>query len=195
MKKIIGISILMITSSIFSQGTITGAVTYLFNEYQGVKPDLAAKVAVLDSLTVKDFDFNMYEKYERAKTLKNRLERWNIVYESASRSDQKDYKIQIDAIQNELKKLDSDTDEKFDTLDKIVRKKIVDRASEEKMTLKIIDNSGGYSLTVSPGTYYIFITSKNVHSSTLSEIDGDIYCEKVKITGNQTKEVSYNFKS
>ena len=68
MKKII-FSILLfgITLFGFSQTTVSGIVTYYFNEYQGNKPDIGASVTLIDSAEVKNFDYKLYENYHYGK--------------------------------------------------------------------------------------------------------------------------------
>lgn len=51
MKKFIICLSILISISAFSQHEISGTVTYFFNEYQGDKVDIGAKVYLIDSLT------------------------------------------------------------------------------------------------------------------------------------------------
>jgi hypothetical protein len=51
MKKIIICLSILINISAFSQSKVSGTVTYFFNQYQGDKVDIGAKVYLIDSLT------------------------------------------------------------------------------------------------------------------------------------------------
>ena len=64
MKKIIFTFLLCAFSLLsYSQTTVSGVITYYFNQYQGNKPDLGASVTLIDSATVKNFDYKLYEKF------------------------------------------------------------------------------------------------------------------------------------
>ncbi len=54
MKKIIFTFLLCAFSFLsYSQTTVSGVITYYFNQYQGNKPDLGASVTLIDSAICK----------------------------------------------------------------------------------------------------------------------------------------------
>jgi len=53
-----------------SSATIKGVVTYYFNSYQGDKPDLGAKIYIVDSSKFKEYDEDLSFKYDLAKIKK-----------------------------------------------------------------------------------------------------------------------------
>lgn len=73
MKKFIICLSILISISAFSQHEISGTVTYFFNEYQGDKVDIGAKVYLIDSLTfIKTKNSESLRGYEGMK-VKRRL--------------------------------------------------------------------------------------------------------------------------
>lgn len=195
----------------YSQSTVSGVVTYYFNEYQGDKPDLGSKVILIDSAKIQDFDAEVVEKFILAKSyrqlyataLGNHKYYESLVKKTKrNKRQQADYdkaKAALDASQKnlddiltQLEKYSGDTDENFKALDDettvMLRKIKVDSHSQ-----KTIDASGNYSFSVTPGTYYVYITSNNRKGINLTEILGKIYFKKIKVLENESKDVSHNF--
>lgn len=194
MRKIM-ILMFLITFGINAQTKINGVITYYFNEYQGDKVDLGAKVILLDSAKTKIMNFDLYNKYLKGKSARNRFERWTALYNEARKKDKAEYKTHLDETIADMKLYDSETQEKFDELDNLLSTNVITKLSTEKVFEKTIDNSGSYSFDVNPGTYYICIISKNRDEATKSEVLGLVYIEKIKILKDEVKDVSHNFKN
>jgi hypothetical protein len=67
----------------------------------------------------------------------------------------------------------------------------VDQSNSIKRT---VDAKGNYTIITAPGTYYVYIKSKNrTSTSGLAESTGKIYFTRLTLRNGQTKDVSYNF--
>jgi hypothetical protein len=64
---------------------------------------------------------------------------------------------------------------------------------KDNVISRTISANGDYSIKVEPGTYYIFINSKNRKGLTISESMGQIYCKKIVIEENEIRDISHNF--
>jgi len=212
MKKLFTIVFFIISVCAFSQTTsISGVVTYFFNDYQGNKPDLGAKVYIIDSLTNPAFDFSVVDTFIKARTYRSIymtyleiFSGWDALqkqcegkkeyqskYEKAKAEVEKSKK-DVDHYYAEIVKYGVETDEKFTALDKRVFSLLM-KINEDNSILRTVDGGGNYSVNVKPGTYYIYIVSKNRTNLSMCEISGKIYCKRVIIKENQTKDISYNF--
>ncbi len=190
---------------------INGVVTYFFNTYQGNKPDIGAKVYLIDSSSNIDFDFevltnfrygslyrnlhfqyleikkvndNIITTYGKKKMYKQIVETSKIKSEEASKLAAK-YYIEMERYQVETK-------EKFDSLDKKCMF-MVYKMDQSKSILKTIDGMGSYSAKLIPGVYYVLIISQNRKDLNMTESTGRIYCEKIQLKDYESKNVSYNF--
>lgn len=191
-KIILGLAVLFSLNA-NSQSKISGVVTYFFNEYQGDKPDLGSKVYAIDSTKAKHVDFELYTKYDNAKSAKDLYERWSDLLKNARKKDKPELQSRVDEYFEKLKKYDAETEDKFDKIDFDFAKSLV-KLSDEISFVKTIDNTGSYSFDLPKGTYYVIILSKNRTISTTAEVMGMIYFKKVNLSELQTKDVSHNFK-
>jgi len=197
----------------FSQNSkIEGVVTYFFNKYQGDKPDIGAKVYLVDSIQNPDFDFNLYKKFLKAKSNRSMFISYSNLYSSyqelAAKYEGK--KRYVNEYNDYIKKRDEDkeeaekyykeiindgveTDEKFGTFDNLTFSSYYPAIHKDNIIVKTIGANGDYSIPVNHGTYYVFIVSGNRTGLTRSEILGKIYCSKVVVKENEIKDVSHNF--
>ena len=181
MKKIFILLLSIIPFGGMTQNTnISGIVTYYFNEYQGDKADIGAKVYIIDSIKNPEFDyelisnylegcfnkslyytylglFNTYSeltaKYEGKKKYVNEYEKFKL-----QRDDDKKW---MDGYYSEMIKYGVETDEKFKELDKktCINYNIV--KNKENIIVKTIGANGDYSISLTPGVYYVLIISNN----------------------------------
>jgi hypothetical protein len=212
MKKMYLLMFLLIPALGISQTTsISGVVTYFFNDYQGNKPDIGAKVYIINALTNPALNFGVVDSFITARKCrglyigfleifskwdelqkqyegdKNYQDNYELAKASADKS--KEY---IDQYYAEMVKYGVETDEKFAALDKRTFSSLL-KINDDNSILRTVDGVGNYSVNVKPGTYYVYIVSKNRSNSNWSETFGKIYYQRVIIKENQTKDVSYNF--
>ncbi|SHJ22431.1 hypothetical protein [Flavobacterium terrae] len=210
-KNILTILLLSFTYLGFSQTTISGVVTYYFNEYQGNKTDIGASVTIIDSAKVKTFDYKLYENYYYGKTYQNLYfssqARYEKYLEAFKKTEGKkkyaednerfqkgmaDAKKDMDRQMEQITLYKSETPEKSAKISTDLYMQIL--KLDDDLPKKTVDGSGNYSLNVKPGVYYVLIKSKNRKSSyDILENDGKIYIKKIKISENENKDVSHNF--
>jgi hypothetical protein len=211
MKKIIVALVFVFTCFGYSQVKIKGVVTYYFNEYQGNKPDIGTTVVVVDTSEVKKFDYEIWSNYHYGKgyrkineidekILKNYKSLYDNSISDGDNEKAEKYKIEADKALfdlneniKQIKKHNVDTDEKFNNIDKQLSTSLFQfRMSKDPFIETTVDGSGNYSINIKPGTYYVFIKSKNRTGLTITDVSGTTYITKVKVTNND-KDVSYNF--
>jgi hypothetical protein len=211
MKKITLIVLFLLSAFGYSQTEVGGVVTYYFNKYQGNKPDLGATVVLIDSAKVKGFDYKLYENFHYGSFYSNMYMLAQERYDKYSKSFKATEGKKKHAVENETFKKGMDDATKdmlgyknqmvlynFDSNEKSA-KICVDLYMQltqlsEDLPSKTVDANGNYKLSIVPGTYYVYIKSKNRTSvKNIAENSGKIYIKKVKIIENQSKDVSYNF--
>jgi len=210
MRKILFTTFMLFGYFSFAQTSIGGVITYYFNEYQGNKPDLGAKVYLVDSLKVKDFNVELFNKFTLAENCRGSLPKYNqlieIYLEEVKRTNGKKKfvdenlkkKKNLENCENSkneilifLKENDIETNEKFDNLTKNLYNEILKLNND--FPVKSIDNLGGYNFIVKKGTYYVYVKSNNRKFNNIIENNGQIYIKKIRILENDIKDVSYNF--
>lgn len=211
MKKII-FTILLFNFSFygFSQTTISGVVTYYFNEYQGNKPDIGASVILIDSANVKNFDYKLYENYHYGKFYQKmyfltfeRYEKYSAAYKKTE--GKKKLAVDNEKFRKGMEDAQKDMDRTLEQM-KLYQFETIEKSAKISVDLymqlsnlgddlpkKTVDSNGNYSINTKPGVYYVFIKSKNRTSIDVTEMDGKIYIKKYKIIENENKDASYNF--
>lgn len=212
MKKII-FSLLLLNISVFgfSQTTVSGVVTYYFNQYQGNKTDIGATVILIDSATVKNFDYKLYENYHYGKSYQNmyfqsqvRYDKYLEVFKKTEgkkkyaednekfRKGMEDAKKDMERHMEQMVLYKSETPEKSAKISTDLYMQLL--KLDDDLPKKTVDGNGNYTMNVKPGIYYVFIRSKNRTSSlNIVESSGKIYIKKIKIAENENKDVSTNF--
>lgn len=210
-KLILSIFLFGITFFGFSQTTVSGVVTYYFNEYQGNKPDIGASVTLIDSAKVKNFDYKLYENYHYGKFYQNlyfssqaRYEKYLEAFKKTEgkkkyaednetfKKGMEDAKKDMDRQMEQIVLYNSETPEKAAKITTDLYMQLL--KLDDDLPKKTVDGNGNYSLNVKPGVYYVLIKSKNRTSSyDILEGDGKIYIKKIKISENENKDVSLNF--
>lgn len=212
MKKIIFTFLFCAFSLLnYSQTTVSGVVTYYFNQYQGNKPDLGASVTLIDSATIKNFDYNLYEKFHYGKFYQkmyfSALERYERYAEAYKKTEGKkkmveqnetfkkgmnDAQKDMDRHTKQSISYESETPEKAAKISTNLYMQLTQLS--DNLPKKTVDSNGNYSINAKPGVYYVLIKSKNRTSPyDILEISGKIYMTKIKISENDNKDVSYNF--
>lgn len=168
-----------------AEGKIAGVVTYYFNENYGDKPDVGAKVLVIDALKVPDFKYSTVDSFMYANTYKN-------LYDSYAA--ERKSKIP-DNVSKVVKEYGVDTKAGFDALD--------NRAEDELDKIRfsniiyctklVVDGNGTFSANVPPRKYYVIVTSNNRTGRSMTEIMGKIYFEKVEVKSGGTSNFNAKF--
>jgi len=216
MKKIYILFFVLIPIIGISQNaTISGVVSYFFNENIGDKPDIGAKVYILDSIQNPKFDYDLYKNFHNAQFYKSlynsylaikaqndellniygNKKRYAIQKESAMKQ-KVDIQKDLDDYFAKMTEYGVETNTKFEVLDKKTFESyypMINDKDNENVMLKTIGATGDYSFSIKPSTYYIFIVSKNRTGHNMSDIMGKIYCKKIIIKEGQSKDVSNNF--
>ena len=218
MKRVLFVPLIMFHFFAEAQNTtVSGVITYFFNEYQGNKPDLGAKAYLIEKKTVPYFDISMLENFNQG--LSNRelyasLIKLESIYlthmkqyegKKKHKAEYDDYKLKYDDTKKsenecleEMKKYGVDTDQKLKDLDKTVFS-ILSKANgalpseNQKSYTKTIDANGNYSFNTKAGDYYILIISKNRTGYNMSTVLGKFYCKELSIKDGENVEISTNF--
>ena len=210
MKKIF-ILLLFPFYSFAQEVELSGVVTYFFNHSQGNKPDIGAKIYLIDSVLNPSFDFQslhnfMYGRFYRNiyfSYLENENVYKKIINENKNKKGYKEFNEEGKIKAEKARKMADEqyaqminygveTQEKFDSLDKKCLYAIY-KIDQNNPQLKTVNSTGSYSFKLKPGTYYILVISGNRKNINMTESTGKIYCEKIIIKENENKDFSYNF--
>lgn len=178
MKKTNVLLILFFVSLIVSckqePGTIKGVVTYYFNDYQGYKPDIGAKVFVtkINCDTIKEYlsvskDVAFVDELNAIRGIKSHFS---------------DYLSKI-------KYYAKDSIE-YDKKEKLANAQFFNATKSvvNEIYKTSVDGTGRYSIDVPPGEYNVIVVSSGRQNLNLLEINGNIKIErtfvKSKITSN-----------
>lgn len=207
------LTLIVILLNIFSYGQvkIKGVVTYVSDKALGIKPDIGTNIIVVDTASVKDFDYKLWQNYHYGKEFrkiyeidKKLFDNYTNLYENSKSSgvneDVEKYKnelekatINMNETINQLEKYESETDEKFNAMDKKLSTSLFPFIiGKDKFIKTTVDGNGTYSVNVKSGVYYVFIKSKNKTDITVTDISGVVNIKKITIK-NKDKDVSTNF--
>ena len=167
------------------EGKITGVVTYFFNDNYGDKPDIGAKVLIIEISKVNDFNFLTVDSFHYANSYRN-------LYNSYALNGKS--KIP-DNIINGVKSYGVDTKEGFDALDNRVQEELNKIRFTNIFYCKklVVDGNGVFSANVPAGNYYVYVTSNNRKGHSMTEIMGKIICKKVIVNSKETSNLNAKF--
>jgi hypothetical protein len=167
-----------------SEGKINGVITYYFNQNYGDKPDVGAEVYIVDSSETEGFNIGTIDSFYNG----------NIYRSLANSYISIDGKVPSD-VSAKLEKYGVAKKNDFDSLDLRTAKSLI-HIEDNKTTIKtVVDGSGNYSVSLKPGTYYVYIKSNNRKEISITEISGLIYWKKVVVKPNEVINVSHNFRN
>lgn len=191
--------------------TISGVITYFFNDNYGNRPDIGAKVFIIDSATNNSFKYMTVDSFIYAKTYKGIYNSYLSIYSNYNDVLKKyegkklyktiidqyklkadDAKKDVDKYYQVLEKYGVETKDKFDALDKRALSSVLG-IDENNSLQKSVDGAGNYSVNVKPGVYYVLVVSKNRNGSNATELMGQVYHKKITIKENSSKDISHNF--
>lgn len=171
------------TTSTNGETKIFGVVTYYFNKNYGYKPDVGVEVYIVDSAKVPTFSMANIDTFYYASSYRDMCK----VYQSAKKT------VPTDILE-ELKKWNVETEEDFNSLDKRTYTNILSKIINSKVAITtFVDGGGNYSVKVEPGTYYVYMSSKNRTGLSITEIGGKIYCKKIIVKEGEDVNVSKQF--
>lgn len=193
-----------------STSTISGAVSYFFNDNSGNKPDIGANVYILkfpgnlplyDTLDrykeVKEFRqliksaaewaekcTQLAKRYKKKKKDKDKFDRYNTEVGIAVK-DEHDFNTR-------LKTMGIQSESDFDSLDKHtnIAVSVLKYSSILKTT---VDTVGNFNLKVKPGRYFILFESNYRTYTSVTESMGQIKYIMVDVDDGETKNVAATF--
>ncbi len=186
-------------------GKLSGVATYYFNENYGDKPDVGAKIYIVNSDSVK---VNFIEDFGRAKSSMGLIESQehlksslNSIIETYTISLNKPYYTKkekdekrkaIEEYQTQLAGIDIDTSyaQKYQDIGDSAFLQIIDLQNKSKIF--IADGAGTYSTNLRPNKYFVLIQSNHRNGNTLADYKGQIYFQSVTIESE--KETTANAK-
>lgn len=204
------ILIFLFPSNSFSQtSNITGVITYFFNDNLGNKPDIGATVYVFDLTAVKQFNYITIDSFIKAKSyhsiynLKLHVLSNNQEVLKMTKKKAKDYeankaqveksKVELNKSLQELKELGIETEEKYNKLDSYTASVMLKAIYTLNPIKTIVDGNGNYNVKLNHGNYVVLINSSGRKGNNVTEARGQIFQQKVELSGNETKNISNNF--
>ena len=171
-----------IKQNLSEQSTLSGVITYYFNQNYGDKPDVGARITInkIENLNDNDVE-SLYDKLKSSKANMTLL----------SNTKKRDPKFT--EYTNELIKLGINTQNDIDTLDTKLATILMHRTSKEGVKNITVDGSGKYSIQLDPGIYEIIIKSKGRKSLSVTEIDGQVFLKNIEIKPNESKVLDNSF--
>jgi hypothetical protein len=168
------------------KGSLSGVVTYFFNENYGDKPDIGAKVHIVDTTKIADFNLVAIDSFKTASFHKDLYLKYKIMGK----------KVKIpDNIIEKIKEFKLEDDLVFESLDKNAFLNLRKIDNSENVIKTVVDGNGNYSAKLNPGTYYVYIKSNNRFGPSINEIDGIIICEKIIVKNGEDINLNYNFEN
>jgi hypothetical protein len=164
-----------------SLGSISGVVTYFFNDNYGDKPDVGSEVYIVDVESVPDFSKATVDSFYYASFYRNIY----LDYKSRGRVPEN--------IMTEVHKYNAIDKDAFNALDKQATTNLLKIEFSRDAIKTIVDGSGNYSAKLKPGSYFVYIQSNNREEFTMTERMGKIYCARVTVKAGADSNVSCNF--
>lgn len=195
MKKTLLITMIAIFAISCKQepGTVTGVVTFFFNEYQGYKPDIGAEVY----LTSENCD--SINDYLNASHAKSRIELNNSSIEESKLYGEEENKEMINDL-NKLIKSDQEIVDSY-TKDTTIFSKNEDKAFSKLHRIKTnketykttVDGVGNFSIDVPPGKYNAIIVSVGRTKVNLLEVRGQIIIKSIEVKSKEKMNIDCKF--
>lgn len=208
--------VLLIQSHAFAQrGTLSGVITYYFNQYQGDKPDIGAQVYIISDSSITQSDLLTIDSFKMAKQsvylwhecadsidiYKDLLQKAKYKGKKKREAETAEYTERVTALKkqqqnyyNDLVNYRAETGEKVAALDKRASD-VKNKLSTKWVAKKTVDGAGNYSIELKPGTYILFVVSNGRNDdSTQTEATGKVYLNHpIVIAENETIDISYKF--
>ncbi len=179
---------------------VTGVVTYFFNNNLGDKPDIGAKVYLLentnkinhsslDSFLTISVDKKNYKDLQDLKEMDIKLSALGIPTAKES------LQMRADESEKVLKRLtlfNAETEEKYHLLDSRSNEQFLELISKSNMQTTV-DGSGRFYIKVPPGEYTTLIVSNGREGNSITTIGGLISLDSIKLSSGEKKEINHAF--
>lgn len=195
MKRVLLITMIALLAISCKQepGTVTGVVTYFFNEYQGYKPDIGAEVY----LTPENCD--SINNYLRVSHAKARIESNKYNLEEFKSYGEKENKEIIDDL-NKLIKSDQEIVNSY-TKDTTIFNQNENEAFRKLHIIKTnkdtykttVDGVGNFTIDVPPGKYNAIIISVGRTKVNLLEVHGQIIIKSIEVKSKEKTNIDSKF--
>lgn len=173
-----------IQQKLSERSTLSGVVTYYFNENYGDKPDVGAKITINKIGNINENAVEvLYEKFTTARLYMALL----------SFTKKKD--PSFTKYTNELNKLGIYTQSDLDKLDTELGTILINRTSMEGAKKITVDGNGKYLIQLDPGFYEIIMTSKGSTALSTTEILGKVFVKNIEIKPNESNVLDFRFGS
>lgn len=196
MKRILLITMIAFIAISCKQepGTVTGVVTFFFNDYQGYKPDAGAEVY----LTLENCD--SIDNYLYASHAKERIESNKYSLEEfKSYGDNEENKGLIDdlnkIIESDKQILNSYANDTtiFNQNEEKAYRKLLQIKTNKDTYKTSVDGAGNFTIDVPPGKYNAIIISVGRTDVNLLEISGKVAVKSIEVKSNEKTNIDYKF--
>lgn len=195
MKKVLLINMIALLAISCKQepGTVTGVVTYFFNEYQGYKADVGAEVY----LTSENCD--SINNYLDASHAKQRIELNKLNLEELESYGENENSEMINDL-NKLIKSDQEIVSSY-TKDTAIFDQNEEKAFSKLHKIKTnnetykttVDGVGNFTIDVPPGKYNAIIISIGRTKENLLEVRGQIIIKSIEVKSKEKTNVDIKF--
>ncbi len=178
---------------------VTGVITYYFNKNFGDKPDIGAKVYLINEK--KKVDHSSIDSFINITMDKH-------LYESLIESSEidkligKDFQPSKSSIENRNKEIETlkqklasynvETDDKYKLLDNRSASQLYNLVGKSD-NVTTVDGSGRFNLKVPSGEYTSLIISNGRKGNTVTTIGGLVSLESIKLSSGEKKEINHAF--
>lgn len=163
-------------------GKIYGVITYFFNSNYGDKPDVGAKIYIVDSSKAPELSLGPIDSVNIGCMMK--------------------YYYDFEMRKNRFAKSKTIEDaERYNALDTTLFNQMKDRASHNFYSMQVpkwskiltVDATGAYSANLQPGTYYVVVQSNNRKGECSILFNGKIFTRKIVVKAEDEINISTNF--
>jgi len=195
---------------------LSGVVTYYHNDYLGDRPDLGAKVILLDSSQISNQAIETISEFMIIKEYQSQLLSYQLMIVGTQETvdfyshkrRRKKHKAELEEseqmlnrfrgeeleLKSKLAEFGVDSEDKFRAKDIEVSNILfaINRIRDAKRAA--VDAIGKYELELQKGKNYLFIVSNNRTQLNLSENEGMLFFKTINILKDEDKFVNHNFK-
>ncbi len=174
------------------KGTLSGVVTYFFNNNFGYKPDIGSEVMLVSKVASPEFDFSVVEKFLQVNLI---MTLRSLEIHNAAMLAKIGMRTPTPIAAGELEKAGIANESDWAALTKQAADmwSIAERGNK---TIKLVaDGNGSFKRSIPPGEYYVLIRSKQRTGSNTLEIFGKVQAKKVVISSDEEVSVSAKFEA
>ncbi len=165
-----------------ANGSIRGVITYYLTKQNVTKPDVGARVTIIDSASVPDFNLAVVDTFHFGNSYREIYNQYKLNHAKVPRD-----------IPEQMMIWKSDTKTTFDLLTRRAYKEINTLKKAENQIKSSTDEKGLFNVTIKPGTYYIYIISSYATGETIMDLDGKVYCKKIHVKSGDESFIRNSF--